>query len=416
MRIIILSDRIPPENVGGAGRAAWILAHGLCDAGHDVHVIAATSGPSFREAREGVPTYHIHAQYPIRFQAWLSLYNPQTIGSLRQLFQEIKPDVVNAHNIHRDLSYASLSLARRLGIPTVFTSHDLMPVAYGKLRHFINPARCGVDSPQQYQLPFLFNLRQMRFRYNPLRNMTIRHILRRHTQVRTCVSEAQRQALEVNNLPPFRLVFYGIDPKGFSASDQVIERLRQRLDLANRPIILFGGRLSVDKGSARLLAALDRVRIRVPNVLLLVLTTGNLERHGFDRPEFRHLLEHHVRPGGWLSGEELAAAYQLADIVTVPSIYLDPAPLINLEAMAAGKPLVSTCFGGTPEYVIDGVTGYIVNPFDTEAFADRLETLLLNPELRHAMGMDGQRRVKEQFSVAKQVEHMLAAYQEAIAL
>src|SRR5262245_7347475 len=178
MRIAILSDRIPPENIGGAEKVAWGLACGLSKAGHEVHVIAATSGPSFRERRNGLETYHIHSRYPTRLQAWLSLYNPQTMRHIRSLFEQIRPDVINPHNIHRDLSYASLSLARRLRIPAVFSSHDLMPFAYGKIHYFIDPARCGVDRVEQYRLPFLHNARRMRLRYNPLRNIVIRNILR----------------------------------------------------------------------------------------------------------------------------------------------------------------------------------------------------------------------------------------------
>ncbi len=415
MRIVILSDRIPPEHIGGAGKVAWELARGLARCGHDLHVIAATAGPSFRDRHDGLPTYHIHSRYPARFQGWLSLWNPQTVRSLRDLFAEIQPDVINAHNIHQDLSYASLSVAHRLHIPAVFTSHDAMPFAYGKLRHFIDPTRCGVDSAEQYRLPFLFNARQMRLRYNPLRNITIRHILRRNIQVRTCVSDAQRQALEANNLPPFRVVYNGLDLAHFAVSSEVIEGLRRRLDLANRQVILFGGRVTPDKGSRQLLAALDRIRIRIPAVLLLVLTAGTLDGSGFDVPEFRPVREQHVRLGGWLSGDELAAAYHLADVVTLPSIYLEPAGMMSLEGMAASKPVVATCYGGPPEIVVDGETGYIVNPFDTDAFAERLERLLLDPVLRQRMGAAGRQRLEERFTLGTQVNDMLAAYHDAMA-
>src|SRR5512143_1354897 len=100
MRIAILSDRIPPENIGGAGQVAWTLARGLRNVGHEVHVIAATPGVSFEESREGIPTYHLHSRYPRRLMFWLGVYNPQTIGPLRALLKRIKPDVVNAHNVH----------------------------------------------------------------------------------------------------------------------------------------------------------------------------------------------------------------------------------------------------------------------------------------------------------------------------
>ena len=100
MKILLLSDRIPPEGRGGAEAVVWRLARGLAAAGHNIHVAAATTGAPFEEVRDGIPTYHLHAAYPERFRAWLSLWNPQTAGALRSLLQRLQPDIVNAHNIH----------------------------------------------------------------------------------------------------------------------------------------------------------------------------------------------------------------------------------------------------------------------------------------------------------------------------
>ena len=100
MRILLLNDRIPPEGKGGAESVVWRLAQGLAQVGHEVHVIVATSDATVEETRTGIPTYHLHADYPKRFRAWVSLWNPQTIRPFRQLLQRIQPDVVNAHNVH----------------------------------------------------------------------------------------------------------------------------------------------------------------------------------------------------------------------------------------------------------------------------------------------------------------------------
>ena len=334
MRIIILSDRIPPESPGGAGKIAWSLACGLREAGHEVHVIAATRQNSFNEEREGIPTYHLHSHFPNRFRAYFALYNPQIAAHLRRLFENIKPDVVNAHNVHNYLSYYSLTLANRVGIPTVFTSHDVMPFAYSKLTHFIDPARCTVDSPDQYRLPHLYNLRQMRFRYNPLRNYLIRLVLRRHTQVRTCVSHALRQALEANLLPPFRVVHNGLAPDSLDVPNDEIIAMRRRLNLEDRQVILFGGRLAY-KGINQLLTALNKVVTRIPKATLLVLARGKIGEPDTIRTRFPNLREHHIRQPGWLTGPDLAAAYHLADTITVPSICLDSFPTVNLVTTQA---------------------------------------------------------------------------------
>jgi glycosyltransferase involved in cell wall biosynthesis len=406
MRVVILSDRIPPENRGGAGKVAWALAGGLRATGHDVHLIAATTGAPFEQVREGIPTYHLHSSYPERWRGWLALYNPQTVGQIRRLLEQLRPDVVNAHNIHAELSYSCLTVAHHMGIATVFNSHDVMPFAYNKPKHFIDPARCGVASPDDYRLPRFYNLKQMRFRYNPFRNIVIRYVLRHYADARVCVSEAHRQALEANGLPPFQVVYNGIDPHSLDALDEAVDRVRDRLGLAGRRVILFAGRLTRDKGSVQLLRALGQVIAHVPEALLLVLSSSalNIPEAEFDgvRP--------YVRSGGWLEGADLAAAFHLADVVAVPSIIMDSFPTVNLEAMAAGKPLIATCYGGSPEAVIDGETGYIVNPFDTPAFADRLERLLLDANLRQRMGAAGRRRLVEHFTLAAQVEQMMKIY------
>ncbi|MBN1287332.1 MAG: glycosyltransferase family 4 protein [Anaerolineae bacterium] len=409
MRILILSDRIPPEHKGGAEVVAWNLAKALKRAGHDVHVIAATAGRAFEEAREGIPTYHVHSHYPARLHAFLSLYNPQTAGPLRRLYRRIAPDVLNAHNVHHDLSYYSLTLAHRTGIRTVFSAHDAMPFAYGKLTHFVDPAKGGADSPAAYRLPRGYNLRQMRLRYNPLRNAAIRRILAHCADARTAPSDALRQALEANDLPPFTVVPNGIDPAAFDPPQAAVDALRARLDLEGRKIILFAGRLTRAKGVEQILSALSVLVERVPEALLLALSARPIDEM-VNQPAFEHLKAQHIRSAGWLSGDELAAAYRLARVVVTPSIYLDPFPTVNLEAMASGTPVLATCYGGSREAVRDGATGYIVNPFKTEAFAAKLAALLCNDALREQMGRAGRAHVIANFSLERQAQEMEAVY------
>jgi len=119
--------------------------------------------------------------------------------------------------------------------------------------------------------------------------------------------------------------------------------------------------------------------------------------------------------GGWLEGAELATAYRLADVVVSPSICFDSFPTVNLEAMAAGTPVVTTCFGGAGEAVIDGETGYVVNPYNIEALAGALARLLTDDALRCAMGHAGQERIRQQFTLQHQAEAMIEVYERALA-
>ena len=155
---------------------------------------------------------------------------------------------------------------------------------------------------------------------------------------------------------------------------------------------------------------MDSLKDAFPQMRLLALTARDID-------EKIPAAVRHLRPlihaGGWLQGDELRAAFHLADLVVVPSVIFDTFPTVNLEAMAAGKAVIATCFGGSVELVNDGETGYIVNPLDVEAFADRLRRLLDDEELRGAMGRRGQARIQQGFTVQAQVQTMMDVYQRA---
>lgn len=288
MRIVLMNDRIPPEGKGGAESVVWRLAQGLSCAGHDVHLITTTPDTPFEDTRDGIPTYHLHTSYPHRFRAWLSLWNPQIITPFRQLLQRIQPDVINAHNIHFYLSYHTLKVARQVGYPTVFSSHDVMPFAYTKLTHFIQTDISRIRLPDDYRISEGFNLRQNRFRYNPFRNRIIRHYLTHHATLRTAPSQALADAMQANDLPPFQVVHNGIQMDDWqNAPTETIENLRHRLNLQNKKVILIAGRLTSHKGTVQLLAAMDQLKDKLPDMRLLVLTSGDINKQ--IPPDYHHL-------------------------------------------------------------------------------------------------------------------------------
>jgi glycosyltransferase involved in cell wall biosynthesis len=376
------------------------LAQGLRDANHEVFVASATPHAAFEEVRDGIQTFHLHSDYPQRFRAWLSLYNPQTATPLKHLMQRLRPDVVNAHNVHLDLSYHSLTIARKLGIRTVFSSHDVMPFAYTKLSTIARPDQDTVPIGG-YRLPPLYNLRQNRLRYNPFRNLVIRRILSR-TDARTAVSHELARAHQENDLPPFSVIHNGIDAAHWQLNQAAMAALKARLNLMGRKVIFFGGRLTNAKGTQQLLAALAQLIPTIPNVLLLVASNVPIDQQL--SPQQVTLLGEHVRSAGWLSGEQLVAAYYLAQVIVTPSIIFDSFPTMNLEAMACGKPVITTCFGGAKEAVIDGETGYMVNPFRVDDFADKLRRILTDDALATRMGQAGYERVTQEFTMRGMVE------------
>jgi len=123
-------------------------------------------------------------------------------------------------------------------------------------------------------------------------------------------------------------------------------------------------------------------------------------------------LESNVIFTGWLEGEDLIVAYNGIDVCVSPSICFEAFGMTNLEAMASKKPVVSTYFGGPKEVVVDGKTGYLVNPYKITLMAKKILDLLENPEKAKKFGEAGHQRAEKFFSLKKQSEKILDYYYE----
>jgi glycosyltransferase involved in cell wall biosynthesis len=94
------------------------------------------------------------------------------------------------------------------------------------------------------------------------------------------------------------------------------------------------------------------------------------------------------------------------DIVVVPSIFEEPFGRVNIEAMAAGKPVIASRVGGIPEVVEDHVNGLLVPKGDTDALAKAMIKLIDNGELRRRLGENGRISVEEKFDTKKQIKDL----------
>jgi hypothetical protein len=98
-------------------------------------------------------------------------------------------------------------------------------------------------------------------------------------------------------------------------------------------------------------------------------------------------------------------------VVTLPSL-AEGLPMAILEAMACARPVVATSVGGTPEAVLDGVTGLLVPVNDAEALGAAVIRLLRDPQLARSMGEAGRRRVEAHFTVERFLRAIEALYQD----
>lgn len=111
--------------------------------------------------------------------------------------------------------------------------------------------------------------------------------------------------------------------------------------------------------------------------------------------------------------EEKFTFLDQSDIFVFPS-YDDCFPLVLLEAMQCGLPIVSSGPGGVPDILIHEETGFIIQEIDAEMFADKIEVLIKNPDLRSKMGENGKNRFNELFTLDIFENRMLNVWQDAI--
>jgi glycosyltransferase involved in cell wall biosynthesis len=109
-------------------------------------------------------------------------------------------------------------------------------------------------------------------------------------------------------------------------------------------------------------------------------------------------LENIVFAHGAKYGQEKESFFDKADIFIFPTYY-ETFGIVNIEAMQHGLPVISTDEGGIPDIVDNDLTGFIVEKQNPLTLADKIEELILNPELRIKMGKAGQRKFREQYTL-----------------
>ena len=407
MRIVLLNDDFPPNARGGAGVVAFNMARGLKDAGHQVFVITTVRAAEAagETTIDGIPVFRLQSAYPERWRAYVSLRNPQTVGRVERILDDLKPDIVHAHNLHQYLSYHCLKLAKRAGAKVFLTAHDALLFHYGKLHEFVDADDPACLPHPDYRISAWRQLRAYRSYYNPFRNFFIRRRLKYLDGV-FAVSQALKDALEQNGIVGAEVIHNGIDPDFWRSHKHDAAAFVGAHGLRGRKVVLCSGRMNELKGLGHLIEAMRIVKRSVPEAILVVGGGNDAGR----------------RPDGnigdavftdWMTPEAMRDAIHASAVVAIPSLYLDPFPTAALEAMACGKPVIATCFGGAKEAVVDGLTGTIVNPHDIKTMADKIVELLKDPSLAARLGTAGLARVRSEFSLQRQVLTTLRRYQDA---
>ena len=174
--------------------------------------------------------------------------------------------------------------------------------------------------------------------------------------------------------------------------------------------MFLAGRISHEKGAYFLIEILPEIKKIVPEAILFFAGVREEEVGKFTDYAKKLGVEGCLRLSGWLDEKGMSMAYLSSDVVLTPSIIFDSFPTANLEAALYKKPVVATCFGGSKEFVIDGKTGYIVNPYDKEALVSKIIDLLSDENRAKNFGLAAYERLKNNFSLSIQTDQLLKFY------
>ena len=214
---------------------------------------------------------------------------------------------------------------------------------------------------------------------------------------------------DVKQLPALKIhvVQNGSDLKRFRPDHPSPVGMRESLGFGETdPIMLVPARLEPQKGHRVLFDALPTVLKEFPTARIVCAGEGALLTELQDQVG-RLSLQKNVSFVG--RQQKLEDWFALCDFTILPSFF-EGLPLVAVESLAAGRPMVATAVDGTPEVILDGKTGLTVPPGDAPALAGAIIRMLREPDMRRAMAGEGRRWAMECFTQALQIEKTQALY------
>lgn len=367
------SPLAPPGGTTTGGMNVYVLelSRELARLGYEIDIFTRRDGEQARveELAPNLRLIRIDAgpATPIDKEAIVG-YLPDFVRNMRSFIdtEGLRYDAIHSH--YWQSGWVGTLLARELGIPQVVMFHTL-----GEVK---NRARISEQEPKR------------RIRHE-------RTIVRRATAIVTASTHERFLLEQYYGADPERIhtIPCGIDTDRFRPIDRAASRRQLGLP-EDRPIVIWVGRLERLKGIDILLGALAQLESRQFTLLIVGGDEGaSVLRAELEAQAREAGITANIRFTGPIPHDELPVYYSAADVCAVPSYY-ESFGLAAVEAMACGIPVVASRVGGLISTVSDGVSGYLIPWRCPEPFAEKLEVLFGNPELRANFGRAARESVK----------------------
>lgn len=247
------------------------------------------------------------------------------------------------------------------------------------------------------------------------------YVMKRVSKVIALNDSAKACFISAGKVEPEKITVVpnGVDTYFFSPDEEAGETARKKYRLEGKSTVLFVGRLARLKGVEYLLKAADMVvngsGCRDTSFVLVGSPTFDATEKPISMEQVlsyirQHGLEKHFVLTGSLPLEEVKKLYAAADLFVMPSL-AETGPLVTLEAMASGKPVIGTKVGAMPNQIRDGWNGFLIDPRDEQQLADKIKYLIDNPDERQQMGKNSRKYAEEEFDWGNIAERLSQVYQ-----
>lgn len=189
----------------------------------------------------------------------------------------------------------------------------------------------------------------------------------------------------------------------------ISQALTKRNESAEKLKIFTMGELGKRKGTYDIIEAIKYIQNN--NIIIELYGDGDVQK--CEKLINDNNLQERIKIKGWISGNDKGEVFKNSDIYILPS-YNEGLPMSILEAMSYGLPVISTPVGGIPEAVEDGVNGFLIQPGDAKALAEKIDILASDKELREKMGQKSYEIAKEKFDINVIIRQLQGIYDELL--